>query len=416
MSVDNSSQPWIQRALISLINKLRRLRASLSLLLCLDELMNGLVLMALMLFLSAMIVPDQQLQIIVITGAAFVLMFLLRLVLRHIWQYFLILFIYLALPVLLPFSTAEAALLITGNIIIVARAFILRLKANEYHEFSMLSDQVPAFVIIFILNFMAVRFQQEDVSQTLFSIMTVHLVVAAWRWHAGKLREHMERFIAKPTQPASQIRRYNQLLFAIYAVIALILLTLSPMLGIQRIFPWLGRQLIRLLRFIVSFIKPGEDEPSLPEEPLGEEPGEIFPMPEEPAWLTFLGNLMFFLLHAIFYVGLVAVIISGIFSIYRRFYRSQHNIDISESLVPRMLQDLKKQARQTGKRLLRPFARSDEEKIRDYYERLINFIIKQGIEWHSGMSPRKYAAVVASERGLDMSGLFFQILKHARDQ
>ena len=196
MSVDNSSQPWIQRALISLINKLRRLRASLSLLLCLDELMNGLVLMALMLFLSAMIVPDQQLQIIVITGAAFVLMFLLRLVLRHIWQYFLILFIYLALPVLLPFSTAEAALLITGNIIIVARAFILRLKANEYHEFSMLSDQVPAFVIIFILNFMAVRFQQEDVSQTLFSIMTVHLVVAAWRWHAWT--PFVNSFVQKP--------------------------------------------------------------------------------------------------------------------------------------------------------------------------------------------------------------------------
>lgn len=402
MAVDLLS--WLKQKMTGLRNSLIMLRTKFKLLLCLEELMHGLVLMALMLLLTAMIAPDKQLIVMIIIGFSYILMFVLRLAIRRIWQYFFLLFVYIAVPLLLPLGGAAIGLIIAGHILVVLRAFVLRLTSDEYHEFNLLSDQIPDFVIIFILNFLAVRFQRDDVSQMLFHIMTVHFLVATWRWHAGKLQEQMERFMSKPTQPARQIRRYNQLIFAVYAVIALVLLTLSPMLGLQRIFPWLGRQAIKLLRLILSLIKPGEDEPLPPDEMAGG-PMEMAPMPEQPAWLAFLGMLFYYLMNVLFYVGLLAVLIYCIFWIYRRFYKNTQSIDKSESLVPRLFQDIKKQARQTGKRLLRPFGRTDEEKIRDAYTRLVSFLIKQGFVWQSGLSPRKYAAAVQAESGPDIQVL-----------
>src|SRR5690554_2785530 len=86
MAVDLLS--WLKQKMTGLRNSLIMLRAKFKLLLCLEELMHGLVLMALMLLLTAMIAPDKQLIVMIIIGFSYILMFVLRLAIRRIWQYF----------------------------------------------------------------------------------------------------------------------------------------------------------------------------------------------------------------------------------------------------------------------------------------------------------------------------------------
>lgn len=392
-------------------DRLSWLRRRISLHLCLTELMQGLLIMAGLLLLTAWLVPVQQVWLMLIFSVSYLLMFLLRLFFRHIWSYFLLLALSVFIPLTLPASLLPVLILIGGLVFIVLRSFVLRLMRPAETMPSLFFGQIPAFVLIFVLNLLAVHFQLTATSQILFYFMAVHLLLAIWRWHAGSLDNQMERFMAMPTQPAGRIRRYNQLLFAVYALIALLLLSISPLLGIHRIFPWLGRQILALLRLLFSLLnRSGDPEPEPSQAPVEPQPSqglpeELLPPGEPPAWLVFLSDALYYLFIILVAVGLVALLIYWIFRIYRRFYSASQDQDIAESLIPRLREDLREQVRRTGRRILQPFGRDDEEKIRLAYARLVSYLIRRGLPWKTGYSPRQYAAAARRQRGLAMDEL-----------
>lgn len=391
--------------------RLIRLKRRLSLHLCLTELMQGMLIMAALLLLSAWFVPVQLKWLIPVFTVSYLLMFFLRLSFRHIWPYFLLVLMSIMIPLSLPVPLLPVLLLIGGLVLIVMRSFVLRLMRPSESIPALFFGQIPAFALIFILNLLAVHFQLVVISQVLFYFMAVYLLLAIWRWHAASLDGQMERFMAMPTQPANRIRRYNQLLFSVYALIALLLLSISPLLGIHRLFPWLGQQVLALLRFLFSLLNRNGDptpEPSdtqpLPQ-PTQALPDELIPPGDPPAWLVFLSDALYYLFVILVAAGLIALLIYWIFRIYRRFYSASQDQDISESLLPRLRDDLRIQIRRTGRRIMRPFGRSDDEKVRQIYTRLVDDLIRRGLPWKKGFSPRQYAAAASEQRGLAMDEL-----------
>jgi hypothetical protein len=305
---------------------------------------------------------------------------LVRLNSRYIWPYFLVGVALFALPLLLrnligmPLYLAVSLAFVL--LIFTVRAFVQRVREDQVKPHMTLSGQVFALALLFCLDLIADALNMPGLVQGYFYFSIFYLLAAVLRWHNQSLVDHLGRFMLTPTQPTARIIRSNRRLLLAFAGVLVLILALSPGLRLHEIVPWLGRQLLLalgwLLKILLSLIPQRETDPTLTDEPTE----TIGPLPdntqETPMWLQVLWTILQYVAEAAFVLIILGGLVYGVIVLYRRFYaRRQSGPDILESILPDFGKDIRQRLDRTASRWQQMFSTEPEIRIRKLYGRLI---------------------------------------------
>lgn len=394
-------------------DRLRKIGHRLSAVGFLTELMHGLIIFTLLLLPIRLFASENTALLIFWIASAYLLFWLARMLLAHIWQYLVLSLVMIALP-LMPLSGLSLALrliLLPAIMILAVRTFILRLTAKNDQSAGLLSTQALMILFFLIVNIVAVRLDLPEVSQAYFYMAIVYLLLTLLRWHTISLNEQMARFDRMPTQPAHRIRRFSQMLLIIFTILCLTVLLLAPFFHLHDFLPWLGSIALAALRWLLSLLnRENEPLPTEPEPaPTEMNPGEGLPVvPSEPAlWLVVLQEIMYYLFIIISLLALLALLVYVFYRIYRRFYENQTGPDVAESLLPRLTEDIRERVRITRSRWRDNFGQSPEHKIRRLYFKTVLRLHQHGVRPRSQHSPRMFADMVRSQQDIDIMAMTY---------
>jgi hypothetical protein len=332
---------------------------------------------------------------------------IVRLNSRYIFPYFIAGAVLFALPLLLRRLTGMplylAIVLAFTMLVFIIRAFVQRVREDQVKPHMTLGSQVFALVLLFVLDMIADALKLPGLVQGYFYFSIIYLLAAVLRWHNQSLIDHLSRFMQTPTQPTARIIRSNRQLLLVFVGILVLILILSPGLRLQEIVPWLGRQLLLalgwLIKLLLSLIPQRETDPTLTDEPT--EP--IGPLPdntqETPMWLQVIWTILQYVAEAAFILIILGLLVYGAIVLYRRFYAShQSGPDILESILPDFGKDIRQRLDRTGARLQQMFSTEPEMRIRKLYYRLIP---KLG---HHDMTFRLDDSLTARQIGEQLAG------------
>lgn len=383
--------------------------------------MQALLILATLAFPIEMLAPDYRLVLYGLIGLVLIGALLARLVSRRIWQFVLLGALLVAGPLLLPLLPPLEAVLwpriiLTPSLVfLVGRALYQRLTQDRERPLGSLINQALVVLYLLALNLLAVRFDLNRLSQAYFYVGIIYLMLALLRWHRLSLLMQMERFARMPTQPAGRIRRINRFLFLGYALVMLLILVLAPWLRIHDLLPLLGQGLLAALRWFFSLFPSGEPTPTEPApeptpEPSGSDPGLPFDPVETARWLVILQEI-FFWVFTIAVAGAILFLVGLLlYKLYRRFYDTgQPETDETESLLPRLQEQVREKLRQNRNRFALQFGRDPGQRIRRCFYRLVAGQIRRGLKVQASLTVRQIAAGLDSDRYpvlLEMTALY----------
>ncbi len=392
------------------------------------ELIWGILLAALLAIPAQLLAPEWTGLLAGCLLAGVLIYWLVRLYGQKIWHYLAVSMLLLTGPVLLPLPIWPRLLLILLIVILAVRAFVLHFRSAENPATVSLGSAVAALVYLLVLNLLAVKLQLAVVSQAYYYLGIAYLMLTVWRWHQISLAERLLRFENMATQPIARIRRFNLFLLIGYTSLLLLVLLVSPWLHLQDLLPVLGQALLIALRWLIRLLTSlgGQDTP-VETEPSQPAPTETGPgLPEAgatPAWLLILQEIIMYLFYIASAALLIALIIYGLYTFYKRFYANrQKSTDVLESLLPNLADQIKERLRRGDGRWTRQFGQSPEHRIRRLYYRLIEGQIRRGLGVEPAMTPRQIEAILQQNRGPvlaaaihEMTGLY-ELARYGSDQ
>lgn len=378
------------------------LRPVLNLVDVLTEVMQSILILAILLLPVELLAPAWRIPLYPLLAAAACLTYLIRKTCRYIWQFIFFGLVVIVLPLYLPLLPAfqddfrPRLILAASLIFLTARSFYLRIiRRMKDAPIGDLSLQSLVLVLLIGLNIVASRFGLSMISQIYFYLSVVYLVLAVIRWHWVSLTSQMERFMSMPSQPIARIIRFNKILLAGYIISAAILMILSPILHLHDLIPWLGQLLLAAVRWLVSLLSRGEPAETTPETSPTSGPTEAnppFPIDNtEPAqWLIILQEIFYYLFVIAALAAAVGLIVYLLYRLYRRFYDvGQPDTDKSESLLPNIAAQVMERLDRTKNRWLTQFGQAPEQKIRRLYYRLIESQIRYGLVYKPSLTARQ---------------------------
>jgi hypothetical protein len=156
----------------------------------------------------------------------------------------------------------------------------------------------------------------------------------------------------------------------------------------------------KLVQFLLSLGNGGNTSSSETEPSETPEPSETGGLPdggEVPQWLAILQVIFYYLLLIGAIVIGIIIIVSVIYSLYRRFYANRRSgPDVLESLLPKFASQVQESVRRGQIRWERAFGRSPAQKIRRSYFRLIEELCRYGLTIEEGATPASIAESAVS--------------------
>lgn len=368
----------------------------------LTELMQCLLILTVPVLLVELLAAAWRLPLYGLILAGMALTYLIRRTSRYLWQFILFSLAVLALFLYLPplpgwLADVWPRLILTFTLVsLIVRAFLLRLnQAAQAANISSLQIQPLALLLVVGLNMLAGFLGLPVVGQIFLYLSIAYLVLTLVRWHGVALQQQLEHFLPRATQPTDRVIRYNRLLLTGLSIVLVILLLASPLLRLHELIPWLFLLILRLVRGLLAALQdrqPTETEPTAPPPPTPTPPGGIGEYREPPAWLTFLLQVLDYLVTAIVIIALVATVLYSLYLIYRRFNASHFpESDRREHLLPNLAGVARERLRLNRQRWREQYGRTPDQRIRRAYFRLIESQIRLGLDWREPLTARQLA-------------------------
>ena len=389
-----------------------------------NELMFGILLESAMAVFVLLLAPSALLPIIFLLTGGLFFFWLLKHLADKIWHVLLPAFFLVAGPLLFGgLPVWPRAIFSFAMLILAVRAFSKRLHPpSAGTEAPPFANTIAALGWLLLINLIAAWQNLTVLVMASFYLGIVYLLLSVFRRHRMSLTARLARFVQMESQPTGRIKRFNHILLLIFSGILALTLLLAPALHLETVIPWLASIILLGLRQLIQWLQslagsgdgPGPSpEPSPSPEPT--EPGGLPPVPGEPAaWLIVLQQIFYYLVLAGTAVLLLGLIIVTIYSIYRRFYQSRSNgSDVLEVLLPEFMSDIRQNIRRSRKAWAQQFGRSPEQKIRRYYYRLVDDLIRHGLNLAPGDTPRDILEQIESGNRPMLSELT-QIYEKAR--
>ena len=334
------------------------------------------------------------------------LFYLLRLYVIKIWQFLLPALILIVGPALIPVLPIWPRLVMTLAMLAVGlRALNMRLRPEPtIVQLPTYGGTIVALIWLFLINRLAVWQDQSELAAACFYIGVVYLLLVLIRQHHMTLTERLSRFEPMMSQPTDRIKRFNRGLLAGFLVLVAMILLLSPWLRLDEVIPWAGSLLLFGLRRMISWLVslfPGRETPEpQPTEAPAEPPGGGW-LPggdnETPAWMVILQDILYYVLLAGAVAMILAALVYGLYSLYRRFYEQRTvGSDVLEAVGPKLNNQVRETIKAGRRRWDRRFGTSPEQKIRRYYSRLVDGLIHSGREVRPDMTPLEIARLADS--------------------
>jgi len=372
------------------------------------EIIWGLMLTALFSIPAYYLAPEWTGLLTGCLAVALLVFWLIRVHGRKIWHYALTSFGLLTVALVVPLPIWPRLILVVLMLILAVRAFIRHFRSDENPVPVSLGSSVTVLIFLLALNLLAARLQMTVLCQLYFYLAIGYLLLTVWRWHQISLAERLQRFEGMTTQPIAHIRRFNQFLLIGFSGILLLVLIASPLLHIHDLFPFLGQLLLAGLRFLIKWLSSlgGDTAPveTSPTETTAPPDDSGLPeVGETPAWLMILQEIMTYLFMLASAALLLALLIYGIYTLYKRFYANrQKSTDVLESLLPNISDQVKSRIRRGNDLWSRQFGQSPEQRIRRLYYRLIAWHIHRGLDIAASMTPRQIEELLRRERSMDI--------------
>jgi len=372
-----------------------------------SEIMFAILFEMAALLAMSLLSPEPTLLLLGLISVGILIFWLLRLFTDKLWQLLLPSLALTVAPLLISsLSVWLRAILCAAMLLLAMRTLSIRLRPplaeNESPPFV---NTIMALGWLLLLNVLAAWQNLNNLVPIIFYNGIIYLLLSVFRRHQIALQTRLARFVSQQTQPTSRIRRFNHLLLLIFIVIMTIVLLTAPLLHLDAVIPWLASIILlglkKLILWLQSLGGPGEEPgPTTETMPEPTETGGLPPVPGEPAaWLVFLQQVFYYLILAASATVVLAVIVSIIYAIYRKFYENRASgPDVLEVMMPKFAADLRQNIRRSQQRLTRQFGRSPEQKIRRYYYRLIDDLIRKGLEVTNGDTPRDFIEKSESSR------------------
>lgn len=335
------------------------------------------------------------------------LFYLLRNLATKLWHLLLPGLILVAGPgFIAAFSPWIRALLVIVMLIVGLRALAQRLRPESNAVQAMpLSGTVIALGWLFFINRISAWQALPEMAAACFYLGVVYLLLVLLRQHHVTLNERLARFVPITSQPTGRIKRFNHRLLAAFLFLAAVLLLLTPWLQLEVLLPWLGAVLLsgagRVLGWLFSLFQSGEPTEPQPTEPVTEPSngGWLPGGPDEtPAWLLVLQDIVLYALLIGVAAVIVVLVISAVYSFYKKFYEQRRSgPDVLEIILPRFANQIKETVRASRSRLDLKFGTGPEHRIRRYYFKLIENLIRSGREIRPDMTPEQIAALFSSQ-------------------
>jgi hypothetical protein len=353
-------------------------------------------------------------------AGSWLLLWLVRLVVRRIWQFVCAALAIAVSPLLLPAWLGFQLPLLHGIFLVAAlavlgiRSFAQKLNQEQEQAPKPLTNQFLALALFWSLAMAADQFKLSGLVTVYFYMAIIYLLLAVVRWHGQSLDEQLARFVHMPTQPAARIFRFNRILLFGFTGSLLVLLLLSPWLHLHELIPLLGRQLLVSLAWLLKqllalinrvFTRTDPEQTALP--------SETIPLPVQPqvtpVWLVILLDIISYLLIACGCLFLLGLLLYSVISIYRRFYAArQSGPDMRESLLPNIKDQLIERVRRSSGSLQQRFGMDPGQRIRRLYSRYIqkgnrvtsvtlhsNLTARQIAEWITLVQPETIQEITA---------------------
>ena len=392
---------------------LRQIVRRIPLLDAVTEIMHGLIIFSVLIILPYYFANEYQYMLLIWHAAAFVILWIARQSCSHIWQFLLISALIIASP-FIPFfqlPLIPMLILLPGLIYLSIRSFSNRITGRTLNPSGMLASHGPVLLFLLGLNLLVLYFEMIPLSRVYFYVAIIYLLLAIFRYHTLSLSTQMSRFMTMPTQPAYRIKRFNQMMLAAFVLVMMIILIISPVFHLHDLVPWLGGLLLIAVRWLAQVLSRDEAPPPEPTPPAetqpdpGMENGLLPGAGEPPVWLVILQEIIYYTVMLAMVLLLIAAVVYGLISLYRRFYAVEKGPDVFESLLPTFGDDVREKIKRTRSRWAHQFGQSPDQKIRRIYWRVVDRLGQRGLKYNIKQSPRQFAIYVRHERDIDILDL-----------
>lgn len=213
---------------------------------------------------------------------------------------------------------------------------ILRFRSKIKKEKSWLDSPAPSAVIIFLLTFiMASYLDSESLMKTSWLNAALYMIVYFLHINLTHIYSFLQENQETANLPSRQIQKTNKILIITFLLLTLCAMIIMPFTKIDKIILSIGHFALALIKYLLHII-PFSD--SVYEAPT-QDTTELMLQPElavaqaTPEWLTFLFDMLFFLLSIVIFIGVVVGLSYILYRLYKRFYPSiEENGDQKEFL------------------------------------------------------------------------------------
>jgi hypothetical protein len=383
-------------------------RSSVSLTSFINEVLFGILFGSALSLVILLVDAADLITLLLAVAGCLLLFWLLRLLAVQIWQLLLPSFVLLAAPFFLTMIAWGPRLIFTAAVLILAvRAVGKRIgEAPPADRIPGAGNTIAALAWLLAVNLFAAWQNLDGLVTVTFYLGCAYLLLTVFRRHHIALTSRLARFVTMTSQPTGRIKRFNRFLLLGFVALLVAILLAAPFLHLEQIIPWLASLLLlgvkKLFQFLLTLFPNGNGSETVPSETTEPpEPTETGGLPdggEAPPWLVVVQEILIYLLMIGTAVILLIVVVSVLYSLYRRFYENRRSgPDILESLLPKFSSQIQENVRRGQIRWERLFGRSPEQKIRRNYYRLVEELIRRGLALDAGETPRGIAELARAQ-------------------
>ncbi len=324
-----------------------------------------------------------------------IISYLIRKHTRHVWSFLtlhaVMLTIYLAVISDIYYILAAVIYLIILTIV----AYYRRNNENKLENTSAL------LLIPVVMLYIACYFTGMAMLQQICFILSVVYVLL---YMLNKYLLNLERFAfnheGMTNIPFHQITNSNNVMIGFLSGLFLVVMIVFAQVPLDRLIISLGKQFIRLLRYLISLIQFKEPE-EIPEPEEEDVMIEDYPLQEPSRLMEIISEILQWVAVILMILFVVTVVLYTLYQIYQYFYlKSEETIkDKIEFLSPFVQRERMK--REHKKRLGGLFGRSNNALIRRYFTRAVAANLTPDEVPDKSLTPSQLSGYILKEEDID---------------
>ena len=288
--------------------------------------------------------------------------------LKHIWSFLTLHFILIAVYFFMGVNTFVTAFYIIYLILLTIIAFTKRLKPEPVVK----SNSSLLFLSVFVILYLVNRYLDlADLNGLLLVLVTLFILLYLLNMYLINFDGYFKKQTNLSDIPIRQIKSTNHILMIFFACICILVMLIFTTLPLQSLLTTAGRLLLSLLRFVFSLF-PNKSGDTLPHENTQAEPlPPPFQLSDDSKYsaiLEFIQNVILGLLNIALIAGAAALVIYGLYRIYKLFYDKKNisSRDSTEFISPFDKREKLHKAteRKDYSRFFVVFSRSNNDRIR----------------------------------------------------